>query len=300
MHSGTFRSATRGDMPFAYWLHKATMREYVVQTWGGWDEAWQLAHFREAFSPQQSRILSVAGEPAGVLRLEEGPSGWSLHVLEIAPQWQRKGIGTCVLRWVLGRAAASQKAVNLQVLKVNPAKRLYQRLGFRKTGESATHIRMRGLPTQVDSRIPTEPVEKAVVYITHDDRLLVFCHRQHPEAGVQVPGGTLERGEEPARGALREAEEETGLAGLQLVRYLGAREHLVFASGSCQWQRWHFFHLTVHGECPEIWRHWEVNASDGSGPLEFELFWVPLRDGLPELSGALGELLPLLLSQSVG
>jgi ribosomal protein S18 acetylase RimI-like enzyme len=32
--------------------------------------------------------------------------------------------------------------VTLQVLKVNPARRLYERLGFRVTGETPTHFLM--------------------------------------------------------------------------------------------------------------------------------------------------------------
>jgi 8-oxo-dGTP pyrophosphatase MutT (NUDIX family) len=42
--------------------------------------------------------------------------------------------------------------------------------------------------------------------------------------GLQVPAGTLRQGEDPAAGALREAQEETGLAGLRLVRFLGSYE----------------------------------------------------------------------------
>jgi hypothetical protein len=30
----------------------------------------------------------------------------------------------------------------LQVLKVNPARQLYERLGFRRVGETATHFKM--------------------------------------------------------------------------------------------------------------------------------------------------------------
>lgn len=47
---------------------------------------------------------------------------------------------------------------------------------------------------------------------------------QHPQAGVQIPAGTLEAGETPEAAALREAAEETGLAGLQLRQSLGSTE----------------------------------------------------------------------------
>jgi 8-oxo-dGTP pyrophosphatase MutT (NUDIX family) len=47
--------------------------------------------------------------------------------------------------------------------------------------------------------------------------LLVFAH---PTAGVQVPAGTVEEGELFEDVALREAQEETGLEGVQLVKEL--------------------------------------------------------------------------------
>ncbi|WP_240203208.1 NUDIX domain-containing protein [Streptomyces actuosus] len=40
--------------------------------------------------------------------------------------------------------------------------------------------------------------------------LLVFEHRDHADAGVQVPAGGVEAGELLGRAALREVEEETG------------------------------------------------------------------------------------------
>lgn len=55
---------------------------------------------------------------------------------------------------------------------------------------------------------------KAIAYITQGDRLLVFRQPQYPEAGIQVPGGTIEDGESADEAALREAREETGLAEL--------------------------------------------------------------------------------------
>src|SRR5690348_18410922 len=69
-------------------------------------------------------------------------------------------------------------------------------------------------------RMPTL-MQKALAYITWGNTLLVFSHPDFPEAGIQVPAGTIEPGEEPEAGALREAFEETGLSGLALVAFLG-------------------------------------------------------------------------------
>ena len=69
-------------------------------------------------------------------------------------------------------------------------------------------------------RVSLKVVEKVAAYITRDTHLLVFRH-VHSEAGIQVPAGTLEPGESPNDGVLREAREETGLDCLEVRRFLG-------------------------------------------------------------------------------
>ncbi len=296
----TYRNATQEDAEFLYMLHRATLRDYVVQTWGEWDEDWQQTRFREAFCPERSQIIVVGGCDVGVLRLERGSHEWLLHVLEILPHWQRRGIGTRVLQSVLAGAAECQKPVALQVLQANPAKLLYERLGFRKVGETATHIEMRAWPARVAEGSRAEVVEKVVAYITRNSQLLVFQHTKHPEAGIQVPAGTLEQGEISAEAVLREAYEETGLTALRVVRFLGTREHDVHVLGRPQRQHRHFFHLETDEACPLTWLHWEMSPSDETAPVEFRLYWVPLCEALRHVSGELGEMLPLLLKQLGG
>ena len=52
---------------------------------------------------------------------------------------------------------------------------------------------------------------KVFAYLTHGHRLLVFRHADFPEAGSQVPAGTVQPDERPDEAVLREAYEETGL-----------------------------------------------------------------------------------------
>jgi NADH pyrophosphatase NudC (nudix superfamily) len=57
---------------------------------------------------------------------------------------------------------------------------------------------------------------KVLAYITRHQnglkQLLVFEHRDFPEAGVQVPPGTVEPGEPVESALFREVYEESGLA----------------------------------------------------------------------------------------
>ncbi|HET6312761.1 MAG TPA: NUDIX domain-containing protein, partial [Chloroflexia bacterium] len=62
---------------------------------------------------------------------------------------------------------------------------------------------------------PPAPIRyrKAIAYITREvegrKQLLVFTHRDNPEAGVQVPAGTAHEGEDIEATLFREVEEET-------------------------------------------------------------------------------------------
>ncbi|MCC7353190.1 MAG: NUDIX domain-containing protein [Anaerolineae bacterium] len=138
-------------------------------------------------------------------------------------------------------------------------------------------------------------INKVVAYITQGDRLLVFSHPRHPEAGIQIPAGTVKAGESPEDAVLREAQEETGLKELALRSFLGTRDYDMSPYGREEVHRRYFFHLQFNGELPATWRHFESDPSDGSeGPIEFVFFWVRLPDEVPVLIGGQGDFLQVL------
>ncbi len=122
---------------------------------------------------------------------------------------------------------------------------------------------------------------KAFAYITHQNRLLVFEHADYPDAGIQVPAGSIEPDETPEQGVVREAFEETGLEGLVMVEFLGMVEyHYNYEEIAHRY----FFHLTCDHKPPETWSHMEINRSDGNPePLEFCFSWATLPDGAPQM-----------------
>ncbi len=136
-----FRPATAEDAEFLYRLHRAAMQEYVQQTWG-WEEEWQQRYFQEHFDPAASQVVQLGGLDVGVVSIVEQPDRVFIGGIEILPKYQNRGIGTAILRGALDRARRLGKPVALQVLKVNPARALYERLGFTVRGETATHWQM--------------------------------------------------------------------------------------------------------------------------------------------------------------
>lgn len=138
---------------------------------------------------------------------------------------------------------------------------------------------------------------KVFAYITHGDRLLIFRHPYVPEAGLQVPAGTVRDGERLDEAVMREVAEETGLDDIVLIRYLGEqlRDMSDFGRGEMHHRR--FYHLRCGGDPPTTWRHEERDPSDESTrPIVFEFFWVRLPHEVPELIADHGRLLPQLLA----
>jgi ribosomal protein S18 acetylase RimI-like enzyme len=144
----TFRPAVEKDYPWLWALKRETMRPYVEQMWGGWDDFTQEEFFRRNFVPANVRVIVVDGGDVGLLQVEREPGVLFLANLQIAPKFQNRGLGTKIVRRVMEEARAAGLPVRLQVLKSNePARRLYERLGFEVTEEGGMHDQMRIVPT---------------------------------------------------------------------------------------------------------------------------------------------------------
>lgn len=65
-------------------------------------------------------------------------------------------------------------------------------------------------------------VKKVTAFVTRAGKDgLELLLLQHPNAGIQIPAGTVEENEPPEKAALREVEEETGLTGMSIKAYIG-------------------------------------------------------------------------------
>lgn len=133
--------ASRSDLPFLFELNKAALGAYVAELWG-WDDAFQRQYVEERVDLANSRIILIAGERAGRLTVVEHEDHIFLDYVALFPTWQNRGYGTRIVKDVLEEARAKGKAVRLSVLQINPAARLYERLGFTVTTRDAYRIKM--------------------------------------------------------------------------------------------------------------------------------------------------------------
>ncbi len=129
-------------------------------------------------------------------------------------------------------------------------------------------------------------VHKVVAYITRErngqTELLVFDHLDFPDAGTQVPAGTLEHGEMPEQALWREVGEETGQSGFEVVRQLATYDFVL----NGETYRRHVFHLRAPAHLPERWTWGECCGTPDQ--ITFEFYWLPLHP-TPKLSGGQGD-----------
>jgi ribosomal protein S18 acetylase RimI-like enzyme len=147
------RAATQRDAAFIYGLRVAGLREYVAQTWG-WDEPVQAARFREHFDPAPYQVVVIDGRDVGAVAVERRAGELFLADIEVLPEWRGRGLGTAIVGAVVAEARRRGLPAALQVLKVNPARRLYERLGFRVVGETPTHYLMRTAGRESEASAP--------------------------------------------------------------------------------------------------------------------------------------------------
>jgi 8-oxo-dGTP pyrophosphatase MutT (NUDIX family) len=136
--------------------------------------------------------------------------------------------------------------------------------------------------------------KKVYAYITREKegvmQLLVFKHRDIHEAGIQVPGGTVDEGETLEAAILREVQEESGLRHLCIERFLA--DYIIHVKEKQEYEKRHFFHVTLLTDVKDTWEH-IVSAGEKDQGLAFSYEWVNIAK-CPELAGKQGEFLHLL------
>lgn len=106
----------------------------------------QDAHYREHYQPATFDVVEVDGEPVGRLYVARGEDEIRIVDVALLPEHRGRGIGTALLRARLGEAATAGKRLTIHVEKHNPARRLYERLGFRESADDGVYVLMEATP----------------------------------------------------------------------------------------------------------------------------------------------------------
>lgn len=140
-----FAQVDATDREIIFHLHKQALGPYVDQIFG-WDDSEQEEIFNQKFDPRANKWIVVDGVKVGIVRYRDNGDHFYIDIIEIYPKYQEQGYGSTVINGIVSEANRRGINVDLQVFKINPAIRFYERLGFQKIGETERHFQMRRVP----------------------------------------------------------------------------------------------------------------------------------------------------------
>ena len=135
------RAATEQDIGFLLSLRQVTMGPHFEASGIVQDEQSTLDRVLDEFG--SATIIENEGSPIGLFKAVRRGQPWKLLQVQLLPEWQGQGVGTGLIKDLLSQAAHARAQVELHVLKVNVARRLYKRLGFKVIGEGPSAFIMR-------------------------------------------------------------------------------------------------------------------------------------------------------------
>lgn len=142
-----FRPITSADMAFLLSLYGSTRVEEMKRL--DWPDAAKGQFIESQFQAQHTYyqnnyrgakfwVIRKGGQSVGRLYVHPDFQGNGLRIIDIsiAPENRGEGLGTEILNQIKQIAGAMGKAVTIHVESFNPAKNLYERLGFKKISET--------------------------------------------------------------------------------------------------------------------------------------------------------------------
>jgi len=138
----TLRASRNTDASLFYDVTEQTMRVHVIAAGGAWDEEPRRREAAEDSVNPGASVIVVGAIDAGILIVERLPTEVHLLMLCLLPSHQGRGVGCALVSALQGEAEARRVPLRLDVLKVNPARRFYERLGFGVEEESEYFFHM--------------------------------------------------------------------------------------------------------------------------------------------------------------
>lgn len=123
-----FRDVAESDFEWLYDLRKKTMSQYINESGSEFVRESQIDRIRKEYD--SIKIVRFENQDVGMLKVVRHADRWEIIQIQLLPNYQCLGIGTQLIQTVLQEASIKKIPVYLSVLKVNPAKCLYEKLGF--------------------------------------------------------------------------------------------------------------------------------------------------------------------------
>jgi ribosomal protein S18 acetylase RimI-like enzyme len=147
----SLREATPDDEPFLLQVYASTRIDELAGL--GWSDDQMQAFIRMQFLARErtyprvdSRIILLNGRAVGRMLVDRNETELLLRDIALLSEYRNAGIGSRLIQDLMKEATSAGKPVRLHVVASSPAVRLYERLGFRRTGDEAAYLEMKWVP----------------------------------------------------------------------------------------------------------------------------------------------------------
>jgi ribosomal protein S18 acetylase RimI-like enzyme len=151
----SLRPVTEADLPFLRRVYGSTREDELAVT--GWSReqkdafldqqfAAQHTHYQRHYGDGRFDVILAGGEPIGRLYVWRGADEIRIVDIALLAEHRRRGIGSALLRAVLAEAEAAGMPVRIHVEHDNPALALYERLDFRRIGDTGVYYHLERRP----------------------------------------------------------------------------------------------------------------------------------------------------------
>ena len=140
-----FKGFEPREFNYLYEIKKDCFKWYVEKIYGEWNDGVQIQFFKDEIGKhlENVKVITYNGEAIGLFinYINENNNRF-IELFFIDKKHQGKGIGTDILEKQLEQDKKDKIDTLLQVFKENPARFLYQRVGFQIYEETETHYKM--------------------------------------------------------------------------------------------------------------------------------------------------------------
>jgi ribosomal protein S18 acetylase RimI-like enzyme len=132
--SRLYASARAAEMALAPWTEE--QKEAFLR----WQFDLQHTHYHKFYPGASFLIIVEEGRDIGRMYVHRSDHDIRLMEITLLPEHRGRGIGGLLVRELIAEARSAGKKVSLHVERNNPARRLYERLGFRAPEDEAIEL----------------------------------------------------------------------------------------------------------------------------------------------------------------
>ena len=156
----TFRPIGESDQDFLRALYASTrVDELAPLPWSAEEKrqflqqqfSLQHRYYQQVYPDADYLVVLHAGDAIGRIYLSRERDALNLVDIALLPEWRGRGIGSALLAELIDEAECAHCAIELHVEPNNPAKRLYERLGFVLDENRGVYDFMRRVPRSAPS-----------------------------------------------------------------------------------------------------------------------------------------------------